>query len=73
MKEILFILAFVIPLYGMTQAADDFSDGNFTENPSWAGDSESFEVNSARQLHLCATGADTAVLTLQNTMITKTE
>jgi len=44
------------------QVIDHFSDGNFTHNPAWAGDSLHFEVNSARQLHLISAGADTSWL-----------
>ena len=57
----------------MTQVVDDFTDGNFTINPTWVGDTECFEVNTSGQLHLHATGSDTAILTTQNSMIGKTE
>lgn len=32
------------------QLTDDFSDGNFSENPAWKGDTASFIVNAAGQL-----------------------
>lgn len=44
------------------QVYDDFSDGDFTDNPVWQGDELQFEVNSAKQLHLNASGADTSTL-----------
>ncbi|MCS6990527.1 MAG: lamin tail domain-containing protein [Chitinophagales bacterium] len=49
----------------LAQAAlyDDFSDGDFTNNPPWLGDVSKFEVNNALQLHLNAPAvSDTAVL-----------
>ncbi|MEI6172774.1 MAG: lamin tail domain-containing protein [Bacteroidota bacterium] len=55
------------------QVKDDFSDGNFTENPVWTGDIAQFEVNSARQLQLHSTGTDTSVLVTHNARMTNTE
>jgi len=73
MKNLVFILILVMPLFGMTQVLDDFTDGNFTTDPTWSGDTNRFEVNSSLQLHLKTTGADTSVLTTQNSRITNTE
>jgi hypothetical protein len=39
------------------QVSDDFSDGNFIENPLWIGDSGDFIVNDANQLQLSAPAA----------------
>jgi len=55
------------------QVKDDFSDGNFTENPIWTGDIMQFEVNAAKQLQLHSTGTDTSVLVTHNARITNTE
>ena len=73
MKKLCFFLLLIVPLFGMTQVADDFTDGNFTANPTWVGDIECFEVNTSGQLHLHATGSDTAILTTQNSLIANTE
>ena len=36
------------------QVTDDFSDGNFTENPIWSGENSKFIVNTEGQLQLKA-------------------
>ena len=43
------------------QVTDDFSDGDFTSNPTWAGDDAQFTVLS-NQLKLNSTGTDTSYL-----------
>lgn len=53
LRQIIFIFL-IFPLVGMSQFADDFSDGNFTANPTWSGDDSNFEINSGGRLHLNA-------------------
>lgn len=55
------------------QLNDSFTDGNFTENPAWTGDSELFEVNGAGQLHTVAQAADTAWLSVTSSLAGATE
>ncbi len=55
------------------QVTDDFSDGNFTRNPKWTGDTTHFEINSSRQLHLYSSGSDTSILFTRNSRILNTE
>ncbi len=55
------------------QVTDSFTDGNFTENPSWIGDTVHFETNSLLQLHLSTTGSETAVLVTPNCRVKNTE
>lgn len=52
MKYLGFLLLFISPLYG--QISDDFSDGNFTENPTWFGKREHFEITPEKKLRLKA-------------------
>lgn len=59
---------FLFPMALMAQVKDDFTDGNFTSNPSWVGDTSDFTVNSQLQLQLNATGSDTSCLAVQNTI-----
>ena len=73
MKRI-FILCFCL-IHGFifSQVTDDFSDGNFSVNPAWSGDTADFEINSYGQLHLEGSGADTSVLVYAITSDTSTE
>jgi len=64
MKSILFI-TILIPLALHAQVRDDFSDGNFTSNPEWTGDTSAFTVNSQHQLQLNSSGSDTSCLVTQ--------
>jgi len=57
----------------IAQFQDDFSDGDFTQNPSWHGDEAKFEINSLFYLHLKSTGTDTAYLFTPSSIITNTE
>ena len=69
---VILVLGVLVPgLYG--QVADDFTDGDFTQDPVWTGDTNEFEVNSSGMLHLAATGADTSILVTANSMINETE
>jgi hypothetical protein len=58
----MFSCVLIMPLLCSGQVSDDFSDGDFTVNPSWNGDINKFRVNSSYQLQLNDEGADTAYL-----------
>lgn len=46
------LLAFLMSYVAIAQIDEDFSDGNFTANPQWNGQTGSFIVNSLNQLQL---------------------
>ncbi len=44
------------------QISDNFSDGNFSQNPAWQGDVANFVVNAAGELQLMAPAAGSSTL-----------
>ena len=61
-KYLIFLLLF--PMALLAQVTDDFSDGDFTQNPTWSGTANKFIVNNSFQLQLNAEDAGTAYLSL---------
>ncbi len=62
MKLAISVIVFMIVLPAQAQLADGFSDGNFTADPPWSGNPESFRINPEGQLQLSAAGAGSASL-----------
>ncbi|MDR0811957.1 MAG: Ig-like domain-containing protein, partial [Paludibacter sp.] len=62
MKKILLPLLFFFPLEIVAQFTDNFSDGDFTQNPAWTGTTENFTVNTALQLQSNAVAVSTSYL-----------
>ena len=63
MKALFIVLTLLSPLFAWNQVTDDFSDGNFTLNPAWAGTDAQYIVNGSQQLQLNNTVAATSYLT----------
>lgn len=59
------LIPFCFPISGYAQFSDDFSDGNFNQNPAWIGISDSFQVSSG-QLRTTTGNASAAVLYLSS-------
>ena len=57
---LILLLIFSISLSG--QLSDDFSDGDFTNNPTWQGDLNNFIVNGDGELQLNTSDSDTSIL-----------
>ena len=47
----LFFIIFSLPYLISAQLADNFSDGDFTDNPTSFGDYDKFELDSFKRLH----------------------
>ena len=48
----LFFIFFLLPILTFGQVWDDFSDGDFIQNPAWNGDAQKFKVNEDLRLQL---------------------
>lgn len=55
------------------QLFDDFSDGNFTQNPVWEGSTHLFIINAAQQLQLNAQGESVEWLTSSQNRVNNTQ
>jgi Lamin Tail Domain/Bacterial Ig-like domain len=75
MRQIYFYLLFVCVLAVPVRAqiTDNFGDGDFTSNPTWAGDNSMFLVNAGFQLQLNGTAADTSYLSMASPFIGNAE
>ncbi len=62
MKFVSFFLL-LLPFFLTAQVFDDFSDGDFTQNPPWHGNTDHFVVNADFILQLNSEGENTSVLT----------
>ena len=62
MKYFFYILISLISFQTIAQLNDDFSDLDFTSNPSWNGSTSDFIVNTSQQVQLNATVAGTSYL-----------
>ena len=73
MKKIILFLFFA-PLLTLAQVTDNFSDGDFTQNPVWSGDNANFLITN---FELQSNGPNAAgskiYLSTANTMIDQTE
>ena len=65
MKPILLLTSFllILDICG-AQVFDDFSDGNFNENPAWLGSDSLFIINDEKQLQLNAESSGSAWLSV---------
>lgn len=69
----LIILLICFPLVANAQVFDDFSDGDFSRNPTWLGDISDFKVNADAQLQLDSEGEEISHLLTAFSMNQETE
>ncbi|TVQ12512.1 MAG: hypothetical protein EA361_10750 [Bacteroidetes bacterium] len=65
-------LFFLLPLLTIAQFTDDFSDGDFTQNPQWIGDTDKFIVEN-QMLRLNDNQAGEAYLATQSAVLNNTQ
>ena len=64
----LLVIAVLLSVTINGQVTEDFSDGDFTNNPTWSGTTADFIVNSSQQLQLNNTDVATSYLTSQHNL-----
>ncbi len=64
MKAYLWLFFSLVLSAAQSQVTDDFSDGDFTVNPSWSGDGADFNVDAGGRLHLNALSGGDSYLSL---------
>lgn len=62
MKYIFLTALFLTHCFAYSQIIDDFSDANFTSNPTWSGTNADYIVNAALELQVSNTVAATSYL-----------
>ena len=62
MKNLGFFFMLLLPFFCFGQVNESFSDGDFTQNPSWSGTVDNFWVNTSKQLQSKAATASTSYL-----------
>ena len=73
MYKIFILFLFYIPALSFAQINDDFSDGDFSTNPVWIGNTGSFSINAGYQLQLDTHGSGVKFLATKNTLIQNIE
>lgn len=71
MKKNIILLFIAFSFYSKAQFQENFSDGDFTNNPVWVGDATNFEINASNQLHLNAppVSDESAIVTASNAAV----
>ncbi len=62
MKHFLNISFLILPLLVFSQVQEDFTDGDFSANPSWTGTAATFNVNASKQLQLSDVATNSSYL-----------
>ncbi len=71
----LFSLTILLGIYtnALAQLQDDFSDGDFTQNPAWSGDENHFTIDNLQLRSAGPSATATLALSTANTRINQTE
>ena len=71
--KLLVVVICLLPIIVFSQLNDDFSDGNFSDDPIWTGSINKFQINSSNQLQLFSDEAGISYLSTENLLIDETE
>lgn len=71
MRQLLTLFGLLLVELSLAQVSDDFSDGDFTNNPTWIGDVADFDA-SGLDLHLAAAAAGESYLSTAQTKLGET-
>lgn len=73
MRFCLTLLLIAVNTFVLAQFSDDFEDGDFTNSPTWTGETANFIVNGSNELQLFAPAVtDTSYLSIPTTNINNT-
>jgi hypothetical protein len=72
-KSITLVVLILLSQRALGQFADNFSDGDFSTNPTWLGDANVFTINTSLQLQLNNSVAATSYLSVPFTLNTLDE
>jgi hypothetical protein len=70
MKAVFFLLLLLTTTNSFSQVTDQFTDGDFTSNPTWNGTTSVYIVNASQQLQLNNSVAATSYLSLAHSLST---
>ena len=73
MKKLLYTILLLFPFLINAQLIENFSDGDFTSNPTWVGTIGDFTVNTSYQLQTNADVASTSYLSTPNLLANITD
>lgn len=73
LRNLLLCFCLCMGSFAGAQITESFSDGDFTNTPSWSGDNGEYIVNAGFQLQLNATVADTSYLSFPSPFISNAE
>lgn len=70
MRLFLTFIVLFFSVISFSQWSDDFTDGDFTANPTWSGQNANFDIDVSNRLHLNAPAvSDTSYLSLTSDVI----
>lgn len=73
LQKILLFICLFTGGFASAQITDSFSDGDFTNTPSWSGDNGQYLVNAGFQLQLNGSAADTSYLSFPSPFLSNAE